>query len=625
MSNSKKNIELNKKEVIEKLKRGEFIAKAEAPSSSHGVFWEHLFRIKSSNNEYQPFVQCQLCHDILAYSIANGTSTISNHVKNCLNKLSKPKNNKILDDFLSKSTEVNVTVNDKRSITVACAKFCSFDLRSFNIVKGSGFTSFCQSLLNLGYQYGSAKLGVPSANSLLPDPTNISRTVAQLAEEYREKLKDILKKDLQEVKLVGVSTDYWKNSGTGENYLTINIHYSKNEQLVTYMLRTSLFDQSKTGENTRKKIFSVLSNYDIDPNNYHIVYITDNGSNLICGLQGEVHLRCICHCLNLALHNGVDLCPSLELLIKSCQGLCTHFKRCEMNQLLSTSLKLNVETRWNSIHDMMESISISYQKCEDLLLDRNETYYLDDIDRKLILALVKFLSLFKTASEQLSADTTPTLHLVVPWFTKLKNSCEQKGDDPLLLIQFKIAVSKMLDEKIYLTSLHYIATFLYPVTKKLSTLNNKLRNEIYADTRKIIKTLGIQQENRSTMSTKTIDVVNNSRKKKKNDFFMGDDVMQEFAGEIDEDCDDNLDEIDRYINTKLSFSKDDTLLGWWNKHSLIFPQLSLLAKSIFAIPASSATSERIFSSAGRILEKRRQSLKPGVVDDILMIRNFREI
>jgi hypothetical protein len=101
--------------------------------------------------------------------------------------------------------------------------------------------------------------------------------------------------------------------------------------------------------------------------------------------------------------------------------------------------------------------------------------------------------------------------------------------------------------------------------------------------------------------------------------------MQEFAGCASDDSDDDLDEIDRYVNTKVSFSKDDSLLEWWAKHSLIFPQLSLLAKSLFGVPASSATSERIFSSSGRILEKRRQSLSPDIVDDILMIRNFRNI
>jgi Hermes transposase DNA-binding domain/BED zinc finger len=286
MSDSKKDMEQKKKEVIEKLKNGEFTAHAEPPLSSHGSFWKHLLRIKCcSNNEYEPFVQCNICREILSYSMPNGTSTISYHVKNCVDKSNKLKNNKTLDNYLSKPKEVTVTGDDKRSITIACAKFCSFDIRPFNIVKGPGFAYLCQSLLDLGYQYGTAKLGTPSASSLLPDPTNVSRTISRISEEYRERLKGILKNDLQNVKLIGVSTDYWKNSGTSENYLTVNIHYTKNEQNITYMLRTSLFDQSKTGDNTKKKIFSILSSYDIDPDKYHIIYVTDNGSNLVCGLR----------------------------------------------------------------------------------------------------------------------------------------------------------------------------------------------------------------------------------------------------------------------------------------------------------------------------------------------------
>lgn len=117
---------------------------------------------------------------------------------------------------------------------------------------------------------------------------------------------------------------------------------------------------------------------------------------------------------------------------------------------------------------MFQSITSNFHQCEDLLLDRNETHYMDNLNRKLILELENFLSIFKTASEQLSADATPTLHLVVTWFTKLKDLCQCRDDDHLLVSHFKNVVSKMLDEKVHLTPLHYIATLLYPVTKKFS-------------------------------------------------------------------------------------------------------------------------------------------------------------
>ncbi len=156
-------------------------------------------------------------------------------------------------------------------------------------------------------------------------------------------------------------------------------------------------------------------------------------------------------------------------------------------------------------------------------------------------------------------------------------------------------------------------------------MDSKLRDEVYNDTRKIISTIGISQDQLSSSHRITTKTSNIKRKKRKN-FVTQEDVMEEFAGDVDDDNEeDDLDEVDRYIITKISFSKDNTILEWWNKHSLTFPQLSLLAKSLFGVPASSATSERVFSASGRVLEKRRQSLNPDNVDDILMIRNFRNI
>lgn len=55
--------------MFKKLKTGELTAKAEPPSSSHDSFWEQLIHIKCSNNQYQPFVQCQLYYEISSYSI----------------------------------------------------------------------------------------------------------------------------------------------------------------------------------------------------------------------------------------------------------------------------------------------------------------------------------------------------------------------------------------------------------------------------------------------------------------------------------------------------------------------------------------------------------------------------
>jgi hypothetical protein len=52
-----------------------------------------------------------------------------------------------------------------------------------------------------------------------------------------------------------------------------------------------------------------------------------------------------------------------------------------------------------------------------------------------------------------------------------------------------------------------------------------------------------------------------------------------------------------------------------------FPLLSRVAVGILSIPASSASSERVFSTAGRILEKRRNRLSSSSVDCLLFLHS----
>lgn len=65
------------------------------------------------------------------------------------------------------------------------------------------------------------------------------------------------------------------------------------------------------------------------------------------------------------------------------------------------------------------------------------------------------------------------------------------------------------------------------------------------------------------------------------------------------------------------------LKGYWNSEEVKskYPTLQLVARSIFAIPASSAKSEMNFSAAGNILTEKRTSLDPEKVNDMLVIKS----
>jgi len=63
-----------------------------------------------------------------------------------------------------------------------------------------------------------------------------------------------------------------------------------------------------------------------------------------------------------------------------------------------------------------------------------------------------------------------------------------------------------------------------------------------------------------------------------------------------------------------SLAKEETPLLWWKVNNDIYPMLARLAKSYLCIPASSTPSERLFSAAGNIASKKRESLSQEPVD-----------
>lgn len=82
------------------------------------------------------------------------------------------------------------------------------------------------------------------------------------------------------------------------------------------------------------------------------------------------------------------------------------------------------------------------------------------------------------------------------------------------------------------------------------------------------------------------------------------------------------DEVQRYMQSHFSLEEcNEDVLAFWRAHCQDFPLLSMLARAVLCVPATSASSERAFSSAGRVLEARRNRLNPGTVDSILFLHS----
>ena len=79
------------------------------------------------------------------------------------------------------------------------------------------------------------------------------------------------------------------------------------------------------------------------------------------------------------------------------------------------------------------------------------------------------------------------------------------------------------------------------------------------------------------------------------------------------------DELVTYLSLRIPPTID--LLPWWLENQRLLPNMAKVARRLFCIPASSASSERAFSAAGITISDRRTSLDPETVDDILFLHS----
>ncbi|KAF5191039.1 Zinc finger bed domain-containing protein ricesleeper 2-like [Thalictrum thalictroides] len=80
-------------------------------------------------------------------------------------------------------------------------------------------------------------------------------------------------------------------------------------------------------------------------------------------------------------------------------------------------------------------------------------------------------------------------------------------------------------------------------------------------------------------------------------------------------------EVDRYWAQKI-VAPSTNPLSWWQVNHQQFPTLARMARSILAIPATSAPSERVFSSGRRILRWDRSALSARSTEALVCLKDF---
>lgn len=324
-------------------------------------------------------------------------------------------------------------------MTDLCVKFSAKDLRSYSAVKGEGFKELAQGLINIGAEHGKVDV-----NDVLPHPSTVSKKTSAVAQRVREEFLPEVKRALKEGACC-FETDMWTDKFTKKAYLTLDCQFCTPDfELKTLTLFTIQFpaDQKKTGENIRQLMEAELEKMGFDMGDVRKAFFnTDEGSNLKSALQDYNRQNCNAHVIATVLRRIFDFhkpqnksflfinAPETYKCINAVKNIVVYLKRSGHNAQLARTVKLMVDTRWNTLIDMLESFLAMLPEIIAILTENKEMNRLDGWDPDIALQLVNFLRPFKEVTLELQSKKCPTLHLVLIRFHDLISHCVENDEE----------------------------------------------------------------------------------------------------------------------------------------------------------------------------------------------------
>jgi len=182
------------------------------PGKKSGV-WEVFGIVYDRSNVKLDYAACKSCNKVYTFKTSTNTTTISKH--KCPVPASEVAAAKV---FFKKHI---VTKQEKETMTVVAADYCTTDMRLFESLSGLGLKALIQTKLDIR----SSSTGQITIDELLTNPTTVSRNVDSCARNGCEKFTLVLKKHFDSGLNVACTFDLWMDTVKKNSYMSITIHY----------------------------------------------------------------------------------------------------------------------------------------------------------------------------------------------------------------------------------------------------------------------------------------------------------------------------------------------------------------------------------------------------------------
>ncbi len=230
-------------------------------------------------------------------------------------------------------------------------------------------------------------------------------------------------------------------------------------------------------------------------------------------------------------------------------------------------------------------------------------------------------------SEALSADKVPTIHLVCQHIFNVSHFIQKFIDEDLpgkeLAVKLLQEINRRLPQFGSAIPMNAMAHFLDPIYRGsvLTTIEGKWKEtrELFIDSNPEVLEIQASQTsfNESYDEFNACDVVFNNWSQSNPNIGSRRQVVGKLPIEV---------ELDKYEQIERPHKQNFNILEWWKVNAATFPLLSQFARNILCIPASSSSSERVFSQSGNIVSNKRTKLDPKNVEKLVYIKeNFHKV
>jgi len=282
-----------------------------------------------------------------------------------------------------------------------------------------------------------------------------------------------------------ITVDFWTEQTTKIHYGGVTVHtYSDEHGLLVFVLACKPYDlPSQSADNIRLFTDKILESYGLALDKVKYV-VSDNENKMRASFRSNtIRIGCASHFINKIIEHALckpDIdCDAIQRLFNDIHDIVVYLRLSHNQSKLSKKLQLFSKTRWNSAYDMICSFIDVFPELACVITDKDRKSILSKIDFDELLAFAKYLKYFVDVTELLSAEKTPTIHLVLPFKQRLINLSKSDENDLESIQKFKKYFENQIPGYWELDDIHYVASVLHPNMKHLQICSSKDKKKAY--------------------------------------------------------------------------------------------------------------------------------------------------